>query len=1175
MVTRSHAADCDLITYRSRAREASPPRHPALATGSLSIAVARRGVRARRRRAACCPSGAGWRSPGQLVPEDVELEVAAAPAFVSRGGIKLANALDALGLDVGGALRARRRRLDGRLHRLPAAARRGARGRRRRRLRRARLAAALGPARDRDRAHRTRGRSAPATLPYRPDLIVIDVSFISLAQGAARRCSPAPPSGSTAWRWSSRSSRSAASTSARAAWSARRRWRRQALDRGRHRRVASSAPRCSASRAPGCPARRATSRRSSGSPRLGAPGVDGPRPGRARGRAVNPVRTATVLTHRRPSETAPALDMLIELAREAGRRAALRRRGDPQARARPSATGVELDAPISQGRRHLLRARRRRHDPDRAADVRRDRRPGVRGQLRRDRLPRDGRSRRRAGGHPARVRGRLRGAAAARDLVVRRDAARGWRSTTSRCTASPASASPTSRTRSAATRSGACAATASSSPRPPARPATTSPTAGPVMAWGVEGFVVSFIAPHSLTARALVVAPQDVLAVHNRSQEEPVDVTVDGRPVCVLAPGEQIAARFADDQGALAQIPGATFYQRLREKFGRLASAPRSVGPSDRGWYTVVHAARAARREPAADGAGRAAARAGPERADRRDRAPARRCSRTRSTCCSAAARVAGSCARAPPRRTSRACSRCRRGSTRSAIERIPAGRRGDRARAARVARRADARLRLRPLGDARRPARARQPAAVVLRPARAPQADARRGPARDPRRPLRSGAGRRCAARAGRVRTSACATLEAEIAELRALAGARDRELDLVAFELDEIEAVAPSEEEEAELDRRARSPAPPRDAARGGRGRRAEAIAPETRGDGVAVARWPAAAQQLEQAAGIDRGAGARCPSGCRRCASRPRTSAASCARYLLGIEGAPGRLEEVEERLALFARLRAQARRHRSPTSCATPSAAASGADELEHADVALEEAEAELAERSGRARRLAGALRRAPARRRAGAGGGGARAARASWRCRTPGSRSPSRPAPDGCGPRGADAVEFSIAPERRAARPAPLREIASGGELSRVMLALLSVAHGEDASDATPSCRRRPLLVFDEIDAGDRRAHGARRRRAPARARRRAPDPLHHPSAAGGRARPAPLHDRQGRRPRDPPGHDGRDARGRRGRRRARPDARRRRGRPRGQPARAAAAEGGVGASAHAPPEGTR
>jgi NAD+ kinase len=97
---------------------------------------------------------------------------------------------------------------------------------------------------------------------------------------------------------------------------------------------------------------------------------------------------------------------------------------------------------------------------------------------------------------------------------------------------------------------------------------------GPVMAWGVEGFVVSFIAPHSLTARALVVAPQDTLAVSNRSLEEPVDVTVDGRPVCILPAGEQLDVRFADAQGRLAQIAGATFYERLRQKFGRLAAAP-------------------------------------------------------------------------------------------------------------------------------------------------------------------------------------------------------------------------------------------------------------------------------------------------------------------------------------------------------------------------------------------------------------------------------------------------------------------------------------------------------------------------------------------------------------------------------------------------------------------------
>ena len=96
---------------------------------------------------------------------------------------------------------------------------------------------------------------------------------------------------------------------------------------------------------------------------------------------------------------------------------------------------------------------------------------------------------------------------------------------------------------------------------------------GPVMAWGVEGFVVSFIAPHSLTARALVVAPTDMLAVYNCSHEESVDVTIDGRPVCVLPPGEKIEARFAQHQGCLAQVEGATFYQRLRQKFGRLSSA--------------------------------------------------------------------------------------------------------------------------------------------------------------------------------------------------------------------------------------------------------------------------------------------------------------------------------------------------------------------------------------------------------------------------------------------------------------------------------------------------------------------------------------------------------------------------------------------------------------------------
>ena len=93
---------------------------------------------------------------------------------------------------------------------------------------------------------------------------------------------------------------------------------------------------------------------------------------------------------------------------------------------------------------------------------------------------------------------------------------------------------------------------------------------GPVMAWGVEGFVVSFIAPHSLTARTLVAAPRDLLEIHNRSRE-PLDLSVDGRPVGELAPGAKIDARFTDDAGTIAQLPGSSFYLRLREKFGRLA----------------------------------------------------------------------------------------------------------------------------------------------------------------------------------------------------------------------------------------------------------------------------------------------------------------------------------------------------------------------------------------------------------------------------------------------------------------------------------------------------------------------------------------------------------------------------------------------------------------------------
>lgn len=93
---------------------------------------------------------------------------------------------------------------------------------------------------------------------------------------------------------------------------------------------------------------------------------------------------------------------------------------------------------------------------------------------------------------------------------------------------------------------------------------------GPVVAWGVEGYVVSYIAPHTLTARTLVAAKTDVLVVTNLG-EEPVDVETDGKRVCTLEPSQDLEVRFDDHPALLAKVSGTGFYDQLIEKFGRLA----------------------------------------------------------------------------------------------------------------------------------------------------------------------------------------------------------------------------------------------------------------------------------------------------------------------------------------------------------------------------------------------------------------------------------------------------------------------------------------------------------------------------------------------------------------------------------------------------------------------------
>ena len=191
------------------------------------------------------------RKPGELVPEDVELEVVAAPPFVSRGGIKLANALDALALDVagrsaldvgastGGFTDCLLQRGAGHVVAVDVAY-----GELDWRLRSDPRVTVI----ERCNARQLTRRTAPVRARSDRGRRVLHLA----GQGASGGARVRRRARSTAWRWSSPSSRSAASRSARAAWSATPRVRRGALVASGERR-AGWARRCSATRAPGLP----------------------------------------------------------------------------------------------------------------------------------------------------------------------------------------------------------------------------------------------------------------------------------------------------------------------------------------------------------------------------------------------------------------------------------------------------------------------------------------------------------------------------------------------------------------------------------------------------------------------------------------------------------------------------------------------------------------------------------------------------------------------------------------------------------------------------------------------------------------------------------------------------------------------------------------------------------
>jgi DNA repair protein RecN (Recombination protein N) len=341
-------------------------------------------------------------------------------------------------------------------------------------------------------------------------------------------------------------------------------------------------------------------------------------------------------------------------------------------------------------------------------------------------------------------------------------------------------------------------------------------------------------------------------------------------------------------------------------------------------------------------------------------------------------------------------------------------------------------------------------------------------------------------------LRLRACAeahartrALEQRLAELGELAAQRERELDLLEYELGEIDALAPEESEHEQL-LAARERLRRLDALRAAAAAGVEALAAESSGrsDGSAAGAaqlLAAASAQLEALEGVDPALDALAER-MRALIIESQDLAGELRDYgeragLDGLEGALGgeagevTLDGIEARLAALERLM---RKHGGSIASVIEFAAGARArqEELTGAEVALAQVSEEMAEaraaleshvlalraaRESAAERFAAAVREQLA---------ALAMSDASFEVRLS-EREP--------GPSGADSVEFLIAPNPGV--PAgPLREIASGGELSRVMLAIMGVANAS-SGEAT--------LVFDEVDAGiggqTARAVGARLR----------------------------------------------------------------------------------------------
>jgi DNA repair protein RecN (Recombination protein N) len=310
--------------------------------------------------------------------------------------------------------------------------------------------------------------------------------------------------------------------------------------------------------------------------------------------------------------------------------------------------------------------------------------------------------------------------------------------------------------------------------------------------------------------------------------------------------------------------------------------------------------------------------------------------------------------------------------------------------------------------------------------------------------------------ARRERVAAAYTVAREAEqaLANLRELAGARERELDLLDFELAEIDAAAPSQEEATALGEereRLRHVEALSGAALGA----AEAAAAD---DGGIASLLASAGRGLAGTDGIDPVLDALAERW-RGLALEVADLGRELRDYADGLEAEPGRLDAVEERLAVLERLQ---RKHGGSIAGVLAHAELCRArrEELASAEVAIQEASARRAEAQVVLQEGSAALHKARA---AAAPKLAAAVRRRLDELAMKGAAFEIELHEREAGPTGADAAEFLIAPNPGV--PAgPLRDTASGGELSRVMLALMGVTAGAAGA-------RERTLVFDEVDAG--------------------------------------------------------------------------------------------------------